>query len=275
MELAIGRAGGGRAQREVDVVDVGVGTVGAAREALVGQVLELLAGAPEPPFILVSLPPDGPQPNDRRYRVAVVGAGYQGILVSDSTRIPGLVSIADIAPTALGTEGGLRSQPDADPIRTLRGLDERIDGHNGSRVPAGIFAGILIAVLALLWPRAGLLAFGAALLANLGLGVAEASSLWPTLVAIGLAAALGGPEIRVVVGDRTDTIPASDARGRPIRMAPRRSTPMVEVRPRDRPLSGRNRGGLPRRAGDRGPGGGTLALRSEPERAFLRAFEPA
>ena len=51
---------------------------------------------------------------------------------------------------------------------------------------------ILIA-LALLWPKAGLLGFGAALLANLALGLAEVSSFWPTLVVIGLAAAAGGP----------------------------------------------------------------------------------
>ena len=60
-----------------------------------------LAGAPEPPYILVALPKGGTQPNDRRYPVVVVAPGYRGILLSDSTRIPGLVSIADIAPTAL------------------------------------------------------------------------------------------------------------------------------------------------------------------------------
>ena len=74
-----------------------------------------LAGAPEPPYILVALPNGGTQPNDRRYPVVVVAPGYRGILVSDSTRIPGLVSIADIAPTALAEEGALSSQPDSDP----------------------------------------------------------------------------------------------------------------------------------------------------------------
>ena len=53
-----------------------------------------LAGAPEPPYILVSLPPGGAQSNVKRYQVLVVASGYRGILVSDSTRIPGLVSIA-------------------------------------------------------------------------------------------------------------------------------------------------------------------------------------
>jgi hypothetical protein len=152
-----------------------------------------LSGAPEPPYILVALPKDGTQPNDRRYPVVVVAPGYRGILTSDSTRIPGLVSITDIAPTALGADGALGSQPDSDPAATLADLDARIDGHNDSRVPAGLLAAVIVLALALLWPSAGLLAFGAALLANLALGLAEVSSYWPTLIVIGLAAGVGGP----------------------------------------------------------------------------------
>jgi len=64
----------------------------------------LFGDPPKPPYILVSLPKGGTQKNDKRYRVLVVAPGYRGILVSDSTRIPGLVSIADIAPTALGED---------------------------------------------------------------------------------------------------------------------------------------------------------------------------
>jgi hypothetical protein len=155
--------------------------------------LSNLSGAPEPPYILVALPKGGTQSNDRRYPVVVAAPGYRGILTSDSTRIPGLVSITDIAPTALGEEGALGSEPDSDPAATLRNLDARIDGHNDSRVPAGLLAGVIVIALALLWPSAGLLGFGAALLANLALGLAEVSSFWPTLVVIGLAAGIGGP----------------------------------------------------------------------------------
>jgi hypothetical protein len=158
-----------------------------------------LAGAPEPPYILVALPKGGTQPNDRRYRVAVVAPGYRGILISDSTRIPGLVSIADIAPTALGEDGALGSQQDSDPAATLADLDARIDEHNDSRVPAGLLAGLILIALALLWPKAGLLGFGAALLANLALGLAEVSWFWPTLVVIALAAAAGGPLLALVL----------------------------------------------------------------------------
>lgn len=152
-----------------------------------------LSGAPEPPYILVSLPRGGTQSNDGRYQVVVVAPGYRGILVSDSTRIPGLVSIADIVPTALGEEDALASTPDPNAAATLADLDARIDDHNDSRVPAGILVGVVLLALALLWPSAGLLGFGAALLANLALGLAEVSSFWPTVVVIGLAAAVGGP----------------------------------------------------------------------------------
>jgi hypothetical protein len=141
--------------------------------------------------ILVQLPPDRTRPNDKRYPILVHAPGFRGILTSDSTRIPGLVSIADIAPTALGEDGALGSRPDSDPAATLAALDTRIDGHNDSRVPAGITAGVILLVLALLWPRAGLLGFGAALLANLALGLAGVSSFWPAVIVIALGAAAG------------------------------------------------------------------------------------
>jgi len=124
-------------------------------------------------------------------QIAIVGGGYEGILTSSSTRIRGLVSIADIAPTARGEDGALTSKPDPDPAATLAALDDRIADHNDSRVPAGLVAGVILLALALLWPRAGLLGFGAALVANLVLGIADVSAFWPTLIVIGLAAAGG------------------------------------------------------------------------------------
>ena len=156
------------------------------------------------PRILVGLPQGATQPNDQRYFVVVIGKGYRGLLTSDSTRIPGLVSIADIAPTALGEDDALDSTPDRQPAATLRDLDARIDDHNDSRVPAGLLAGLILVALALLWPKAGLLGFGTALLANLALGLAEVSSLWPTLVVIGLAAAAGGPLLALAL--RSDLV---------------------------------------------------------------------
>src|SRR5579862_9523836 len=53
--------------------------------------------------IVLQLPPRGaPTANDRLYRIAVIGHGFHGLLTSPTTRIAGLVSIVDVAPTALG-----------------------------------------------------------------------------------------------------------------------------------------------------------------------------
>ena len=57
--------------------------------------------------IYVTLPPPGrPSHNTRRYPIAIIGGGYRGVLHSDTTRIPGLVSIADVAPTAVALAQG-------------------------------------------------------------------------------------------------------------------------------------------------------------------------
>src|SRR3954471_12491808 len=156
---------------------------------------------PKPPYILVSVPQGGKQANDRRYPVVVVGKGFDGILRSDSTRIPGLVSVADIAPTALGTEGSLHSQPVDDSVAFLSDLDRRIEGHNDARLPASILAGILILLLAVWRPRAGLLGFAAVLFANLALGLAEVASFWPIQIVVALAALSGLLLERVVRSD--------------------------------------------------------------------------
>ena len=61
-------------------------------------------------FIVLGLPQGGAQLNNRRYGIAVVAPGYRGLLTSPNTRIPGLVTVADVAPTALGESGALGSQ---------------------------------------------------------------------------------------------------------------------------------------------------------------------
>lgn len=145
------------------------------------------------PAIYVGLPTGGRQPNDRRYPIAVVGPGFRGLLTSESTRIPGLVSIADVAPTALGREGTLGSEPADDAVAELRALDERIDENNGARLPATILVCVLLLALAALRPAAGVPALAAALLANLALGLAGVSGLWPVLLVLAAAVLLGGP----------------------------------------------------------------------------------
>ena len=141
-------------------------------------------------YIWVGLPEGGEQPNDRRYPIVVVGPGWDGLLTSESTRIPGLVSIADIAPTALGREDGVSPTPDDDPVRTLCELDERIRDNGTSRLPASILAALVIVGLAFLFPRAAVAAYAAGAGINLLLGVVGVSNVPTVLVALGLGTAV-------------------------------------------------------------------------------------
>ena len=85
-------------------------------------------GAGPPPDTLVVLPPPGRTENDR-YPIAVT-PGPRGVLTSDSTRIDGLVSLADVA------HGTLEVVEVDDPVATLERL-ERADRaerpHGGCR----------------------------------------------------------------------------------------------------------------------------------------------
>jgi hypothetical protein len=204
------------------VPDAGPETSGTrARAALLrGQVRNSLRGGlpsgavvirvgPEPsqpPLIVVGLPTGGTQPNDRRYLVAVAAPGFEGLLTSTSTRIPGLVSIADIAPTAREEEGALGSQPSADPLAELRALDERIDDNGTSRKPGAAIVTAFVLALAFAFPVAAVLGLAAVLIANLTLGAAGASEPWLVWLTLGLAVGLGGPVLaaagrsRAVVG---------------------------------------------------------------------------
>src|SRR5262245_62381926 len=74
-----------------------------------GKLLIHLSRQDAPPVtIYVVLPPPGRTHNTRRYPIAIVGGGYRpgSLLVSSTTRIPGLISIADVAPTAVDLERG-------------------------------------------------------------------------------------------------------------------------------------------------------------------------
>ena len=123
---------------------------------------------PCPVTIYVTLP--GPEEhNVRRFRIGIVGDGYDGLLLSDRTKVPGLVSLYDIAPTvralARGETPPVTSRQDSDPEQTLEKLDRRLADAHDSRGPAAyvVFGlGALFALLTLLlrsefWGRAALL----------------------------------------------------------------------------------------------------------------------
>jgi hypothetical protein len=145
------------------------------------------------PAILLGLPEGGDQANDRRYPIAVVADGYEGLLTSPSTRLAGVVSVADVAPTALGEEGSLSSTPSTNAAAELLELDDRIRDNARARPFAALLAGVLILALAAFMPRAAILGFATVLAANLVLGATGVSTPWVVLVAIGLAAGVGAP----------------------------------------------------------------------------------
>jgi hypothetical protein len=176
---------------------------GAVRNSLRGGLpqgprlieVETAAQIPDGPAIVLGLPEGGEQANDRRYPIAVVAPGYSGLLTSSRTRVPGVVSIVDVAPTALREPGGLSSRPDDDPEETLAALDERIAANGDVRALASLLAGLLILVLAFAFPRAAVLGFVAALAVNLVLGAAGVSEPWLVLLAVGAAVGLGAPAL--------------------------------------------------------------------------------
>ena len=121
-----------------------------------GKPMIALAAAPEPITIYVELPRSGKHPNTRRYPIAIVGGGYHGILVSHSTRIRGLVSIADIAPTARALARGdrpvIRAHADEHAAEHLVNLDRRLRRTHDVRLWAtlilvgSVLGGALLAV---------------------------------------------------------------------------------------------------------------------------------
>jgi hypothetical protein len=168
-------------------------------------LIELATAAQVPrsrPVIVVGLPSGGTQSNDDRYPIAILGAGFEGLLVSESTRISGLVSVADVAPTALGRENALTSESAEDATAQVLELDARIRDNRVAGVAATLLAAVLLLVLAWLIPRAAVLGFATGLAANLLLGAAGISEPWVVVSVIGFAIAVGAPVLaRVATSD--------------------------------------------------------------------------
>jgi hypothetical protein len=142
------------------------------------EALERLGPIPQRPCgeigqcefeLFVSVPPLGAQRNDKRYEVTIVGDGFRGILVSDRTRIPGLVSISDIRDTVRALEAGrdppLEWRASEHPLAELRELEGRLSDARAAQGPATVALTLaLIALVALaLLTRSALLARGALL----------------------------------------------------------------------------------------------------------------
>lgn len=133
-------------------------------------------GTGGPPDTLVVLPPEGRSENDR-YPIAIV-PGPAGVLTSDSTRIDGLVSLADVA------HGRIKVVPVDDPVATLERLEQRIERNDRIRLPLTILVGALAYIAAVVVPRLAPRVILLALAANLWLAG------WWAVALVGLAAAV-------------------------------------------------------------------------------------
>jgi hypothetical protein len=145
------------------------------------------------PAIVVGVPQGGDQANDRRYPIAVLGGGFHGLLTSQSTRLPGVVSIADVAPTALGEDDGLGWRTDDDAAARVLQLDRLIDARRNARLASALLVGGLLLGLALVFPRGALVAYVTGLTASIALGATETATLWIVLLVIAAAVALAVP----------------------------------------------------------------------------------
>lgn len=132
-------------------------------------------GKGQPPDTLVVLPPEGRTENDR-YPIAVV-PGPRGVLTSDSTRIDGLVSLADVP------RGRLEVVAVDDPVATLQRLERRIDRNERLRLPLTVLVGAIAYLTAVWFPRVAPRVLLLALAANLWLAG------WWLVALVGLAAA--------------------------------------------------------------------------------------
>jgi len=159
------------------------------------------AGSVPSPGIALALPPPGRHDNNRRYGIRVVAPGWSGILTSSSTRIPGLVSVTDIAEQARALAEG-RDGPIGTTMGTtadLQRLDQRLArAHDYRTGGMAVAVGLLAALGAVAYLlRAAFLArvavlFGlAAVVASLIVSAAGAERVTPVLLGLaGIAVVL-------------------------------------------------------------------------------------
>jgi hypothetical protein len=155
------------------------------------------------PAIVVGLPRANGTANDRRYPIAVIGRGYHGLLMSSLTRVPGLVSMADVARTALQTPHALTWRRDDGAVASSYRLESQIQVARTTTMPTSVLVLSLLVFIALLLPAGAPAAVGAALLANLALGwIQDGSTAWRVALvgACTIAGAFLGPRRRTALG---------------------------------------------------------------------------
>jgi hypothetical protein len=162
------------------------------RDAVLIRVKQATEIPQHGPAIVVGLPPATSAPNDRRYPIAVLGHGYHGLLTSSLTRVPGLVSIADVARTALQTPHALDWQRDGGPVATAYRLERQIEIARGTTMPGSVLVLCLLVLFALLYPRGAPTALGTAVGVNLLQGWFPHGDAAPRVILLGLCTVAGG-----------------------------------------------------------------------------------
>ena len=168
-----------------------------------GEPLIRLSRRPARVTFYVVLPPPGKHHNVTRYPIAVTGPGYRGLLTDTSTRLSGLVSIADVALSARALARGerprIRSEDDPNPLARLARLDRRLDRSHDSRTAGTlVLVGLVLAlsVVALATrlraaARGAFLAPSACIAAAVALSAAGVVTPWVAVLGVALAGAGG------------------------------------------------------------------------------------
>jgi hypothetical protein len=195
----------------------GRGPTFSREEALrsLGEVMDIRC--PCPYTIYLTLPPPGKARHYRGlYRIGISGPGYPpgSMLVSDRTRIPGLVSINDIEPTVDALDDGKRPPVTAREVddvgARLIDLERRLDEVHDTREPAGLVLAGLIALFTALaimrrstfFGRAALLTAPIGLAAALGLSALEVTAPWSAVLGIAVACSVAAPLLAWATGER-------------------------------------------------------------------------
>jgi hypothetical protein len=163
------------------------------------------ARCPCPYTIFVSLPRPGEHGYEGLEWLSISGPGYRAgaMLVSDRTRIPGLVSIFDLKPTVEALDHGekppVTAKPVDDVLPRLERLGKRLDAAHETREPAALAlvgAIVLFALLGLrtrstLLARAALLAAPVALTSALALSALEVTEPWIVVASLAAITVVG------------------------------------------------------------------------------------
>jgi hypothetical protein len=185
------------------------------------EALDALDGVPHATCpcrytIFVALPPPGEHPYRGLYTVAISGPGYPpgAMLVSDRTRIPGLISINDIEPTVealdRGDEPPITSRRVGDVDTRLARLERRLDDAHDTRAAAGLvlagFIGFFTALAILrrspFFGRAAQLSGPVALAGALALSALEVTAPWSAVLGIAVVCAVGATALAAATTDR-------------------------------------------------------------------------